>query len=241
MKYTLEQLREQNRAYAEQPTETETRKNSTSKAEQKDSAKADKTKQAALIAEYAKIYGDGVIDSYMSKRNAYIVELSDGKLYAIEKPNIKTRFCFNRDYNGISTAESERQADEMAEHASTETSYFLRKNLEPLENEIARFDREKAEQSDNYFIQQHAYKKPYIFGGKYGTGTERLAYIQFFGDWDEDRKKATEQGGRLATAEEINAIINAYKIVIEQFKKRLTVYLNRYGLEKLHIWTYYSD
>lgn len=200
--------------------------------------------QQRLINQYAEIYGrDNKKDvDYMRSSTAAVVLLEDGKMYAIEKPSIKKNFCFSRDCNGIPSADAENNADAMAEHARTNADYFLTENLHPLLSELKKFDTEAITDKDDYYLQRYKYKKPYIYGSKYGNGTEQIAYIQFFADWEEDEiKKATADGARLATIEEIKDIIAAYKVVIEQFKKRLASYLKKYGLEKLRIWTYYSD
>lgn len=194
--------------------------------------------QKDLINEYATIYGgeDSRSVEYMKKDNDYIVELSDGKLYAIEKPRIRKDFCFRRDYNGMYCEETEKNADEMAHYARTNVNYFINKNLEPLYNELKRFDPNLITDDDDYYLNKYKWLKPYVVGGKYGPGTEKIAYIQFV-----EIGEPVKPGARPATNEEIESIINGLKLVIDQFKKRLDTYLKKYGLEKLNIWTYYSD
>lgn len=47
--------------------------------------------------------------------------------------------------------------------------------------------------------------------------------------------------GREATAEERALILEGLKFGLAKFRKRLDAYLNRYGLSKLHTWTYWAD
>lgn len=47
--------------------------------------------------------------------------------------------------------------------------------------------------------------------------------------------------GRLVSEEEKQLIIKGLEFGLEQFKKRLTAYLKRYGTSKLHTWTYWAD
>ena len=47
--------------------------------------------------------------------------------------------------------------------------------------------------------------------------------------------------GRIATEEEKALIVEGLKFGLAQFRKRLEAYLKRYGLTKLHTWTYWAD
>ena len=78
-------------------------------------ARADRAEQQALKARYAallaaEVWKDQKMVDYCVKKTARIVELSDGALICIEKPAIRTRFCFGYHANvhyteEISTAE----------------------------------------------------------------------------------------------------------------------------------------
>ncbi len=205
---------------------------------------ADKERQKELIEKYAQLYGgdDKKSVDYMRSAVAYVVELDDGTLYAIDKPTIKKDFCFNRDYNGRATEESERNADEMAHHARTQESYFINQNMAGLLEQLKRFDVDSITDGDDFYLQRYRYKKPYAHNGQYGT--DGIAWIEFVDDYansDKERAEAVEKGFRPLTDNEIKKIIAAYKFVIEQHKKRIEAYLKRYGLNHLNVWTYYSD
>jgi hypothetical protein len=47
--------------------------------------------------------------------------------------------------------------------------------------------------------------------------------------------------GRQVTEEEKSLILEGLKFGLSMFKKRLDTYLNKYGLSKLHTWTYWAD
>lgn len=212
----------------------------TGKAEQN----ADKQAQKELIERYARLYGGDDLRSvdYMRGAVAYVIELDDGTLYAIDKPSIKKDFCFSRDINGRATEESERDADEMAHHASTQESYFINQNLTPILEKLKQFDRDSITDGDDYYLQRYRYKKPYAHNGQYST--DGIAWIEFVDDYansDRKRAEAIAKGFRPLTDNEIANIIDGYKIVIEQHKKRIAAYLKHYGLNHLNVWTYYSD
>ena len=47
--------------------------------------------------------------------------------------------------------------------------------------------------------------------------------------------------GREATEEEKKLIIEGYRFGLVMFRKRLDAYLKKYGISKLHTWTYWAD
>lgn len=49
------------------------------------------------------------------------------------------------------------------------------------------------------------------------------------------------QEGREATEEEKKLIVDGLQFGLAQFRKRLDAYLKRYGISKLHTWTYWAD
>lgn len=211
--------------------------------EQPTTAKTEQV-QKELIERYAKLYGGDDLRSveYMRGSVAYVVELDDGTLYGIDKPSIKKDFCFSRDINGMATEETERNADEMAHHASTQESYFIKQNITPIIEQSKMFDRDSIADGDDGYITRYRYKKPYAHNGQYGT--DGITWIEFFSECygdEEERAEALAKGFRPLSDNEITRIINGYKIVIEQHKKRIAAYLKRYGLNHLNVWTYYSD
>lgn len=200
------------------------------------------------IKRYAELYSEGDEGWYKYEiaHTADVVELNDGLLIAIEKPRIQKNFCFARDCNGISTEESEQNADDMAEYASTEASYFFEKNLRPIMEEYKRFCPEMITEKEiynNWYLSKARYQSPAVHGQKYIGHDERIAYIEFYDDPEKicggENKKPNDF--RWLEANEIEAIKKAYEEVIENFKKRLVTYLKKYGLTKLNVWTYYSD
>jgi hypothetical protein len=59
-------------------------------------------------------------------------------------------------------------------------------------------------------------------------------------DWVRSYEAEGKKGEQL-TQDEINRIIEGFQEVKKAFTKRLNTYLKRYGLTKVHSWTYLSD
>ena len=160
-------------------------------------------------------------------KQADIVYQVRGYLVDIDKPRIETRFCFGFGYCGVSSMEDEQRASDMANYAQTSESYFIRENLKDITQKIETLE-------ENHYI---AY-----LSGNPKTG---LGYIGFcYRCDDEQTKRDVERfGGEYfaLTDEERKQIAGYYRIERERFTKRLNAYLKRYGLSKVHSWTYLSD
>jgi hypothetical protein len=69
--------------------------------------------------------------------------------------------------------------------------------------------------------------------------------IQWTHPWDaESEKNRLERfwnSMREASKDDIDAIIDWYEQARDMFKKRLSTYLKRFWLSKLHTWTYWRD
>lgn len=174
--------------------------------------------------EIMKAWDSPKMQDYCIKKAAYIVELDNGDIAAIEKPSIETRFCFGYGYCGRSDEESERAAyDEMRE-AETKAEYFISENMKPLDSKL---DLLKKENGGDHW---EAVKRPEY------SGTDNLKGIEFIHRSREKPASAVDiSDGERA------AMIAGYEEVRKGFAKRLNTYLKRYGLTKLDCWTYLRD
>ena len=132
--------------------------------------------------------------------------------------------------------EEEENAANMARTADTDPRYFLEKNLAQLTDTVDRIraylDGEKADYCGTI-------PKAPFFCTKWGQVTKCLYFMR---QWDYDTMGESEKAKyRKPSEEELNRILAAYEIEIKAFEKRLQAYLKRYGLSKLHTWTYLSD
>jgi hypothetical protein len=160
---------------------------------------------------------------YCMKKAAYIVELNNDSYYVIDKPDIEKDFCFGYGYCGVSTEEDYQDAAGMAAHARTSTDYFIDQNMRPLNRWIEDLT------DTNYKI----FKRTHYIGQQ-----ENCKLIDL--DWVRSYEAEGKKGEQL-TQDEINRIIEGFQEVKKAFTKRLNTYLKRYGLTKVHSWTYLSD
>lgn len=187
--------------------------------------------------ELKKVWGsDSKMVDYCIKKVAYVIEHS-GKLYEIEKPNIKKDFCFGYGFNGGSTEEEETNAFNMEEWAKTKTDYFIEENLKDVDswlknlNDILENMRLNwAEGSHPIWMigtDEHYYKQP--------SDCLLSSYSVV------DTHKGIFNGELCFDTELLGKLIEGYETVKADFVKRLNTYLKRYGLSKLNTWTYLRD
>ena len=167
----------------------------------------------------------------------------DGYYYVMNKPSIKTRFCFGHGYCGITTEEDQKRAFSMQEKAEKDQEYFKKENLAGFDqkiNEIKYFLIDDWE-TQNKFREEHhldyclQFCKPYIANSYYDEAiTVGLYFVQ------EDKKQYMSIV-REATKEDLQTILKATEQAKERFTKRLNSYLKRFGLSKIHSWTYLVD
>lgn len=129
----------------------------------------------------------------------------------LEKPGIETRFCFHDE-----GPQYEFYCDLMKDNKKKLQGYFLSENREVFERHID-------------FINEHGYIYLDIQNDK------KRAFISCHDDvWGCGRLERT-------TAEETALILEGLKFAAAKFEKRLQAYLKRYGVSKLHTWTYWAD
>lgn len=164
---------------------------------------------------------------YYMDKIGYIVELEDGNLYIIEKPRIKTEFCFGEhgyDYDDASKA---------AETAATSERYFISVNMKDLEDEIKQV---KKWPETNYDYT----KKMYLLPHNEEYEGRKTMYTRLLTDYDGAKDKDAALG-RPVSKKDRYAIIGGYQEVQKRFLTRLRTYLKKYGMSKIHTWTYWAD
>lgn len=149
-----------------------------------------------------------------------IVKLTDGRLVNIEKPRIRTDFCFGE--SGYDFDDAVR----MSEVARTRESYFLDSNLEDLRRTVAFLSRDPGAES---FSQLYA-----VVTDDYKAGIADFHMTGLFDHWG---KKCHEE----VSEEDRERLLEGYRKVYAAFEKRLKAYLKRYGLSKIRSWTYWRD
>lgn len=143
------------------------------------------------------------------------VKLADG-VVLFDHPKIKTEFCF-RDEGPDYEFYKELGSDE-----NLLRDYFIRENMD--QNGIAEPD----ENTDMYIVK---------YAGEYRPGR---VYVQFC-NCPEYLNLRREDTIRIATDTERSLYLAELARVRKAFRKRFDTYLKRYGISKLHIWSYWAD
>lgn len=154
-------------------------------------------------------------DGVNEDRKDYVgaIKLHD-HFYLLEKPSIETKFCFHDE-----GPDYERYKD-LCSAESKMAKYFKAKNLQEFDGKIDHI------QKGNYMGE----KRVWWYTGDY---IPSKLYLQFYHEYDEKLTECTE--------EELKLIVKGLKFARECFEKRLDAYLKRYGVSKLHTWTYWAD
>lgn len=151
---------------------------------------------------------------YILKAYESAVRLADG-IVLFDRPKIETKFCFRDegpDYEFYK---------ECCANKDVLRDYFIRENMD--QQRIAEPDEGK----DMYIV-------------NYGDNRTGRKYVRFC-RWPEDLNLRREDTFRKATDEERRTYLAELGRVRKAFRKRLDTYLKKYGVSKLHIWSYWAD
>lgn len=178
----------------------------------------------ALLRRY--IWRDESMIEYCMKKAAHIVELADGTIIVIEKPSIEKDFCFGYTLNRYDTKEYD-SANRLADMARKDTDMFMGSNLERIDGTIADLERAN-ELTREYYKYIDNIRQP--ASCKLRSWAYRPLYVEY-------RPFCYEP----LTEDDRARLAEGYKAVRVDFVKRLETYLKRYGLSKVHSWSYWAD
>ena len=186
-----------------------------------------KADEAALKDEYmARITSNGNEHwrKYYEEEIGVLVRLSDGRILNIAKPSIETRFCFGE--RGYDSDDAAR----MAAHARTNEEYFRSENLKRYKDMIDTLSRTYR---DGYHGNEEVWVSE-AYGGRPGIVSVNVGDTWCY--WE-------RKGERVPTVseEDRERILEGYRKAYAAFEKRINTYLKRYGLSKVHSWTYWLD
>lgn len=179
--------------------------------------------QAMQRVEMVKVWGDDLrMVEYCCKSGTPYI-LSGDEFIVIDKPEIKTRFCFG--YQTNYSGHEYDDAEKLRERCANSVDYFRRKNTEQLTGTLERLKD----------ASKKAYKQIHYQRGEKQMSIKipcnRDAYERMGG-----ANELTE-----LTESERAAVVAAYETELSKLNKRLDSYLKRYGLSKLKTWTYWQD
>ena len=178
---------------------------------------------------------------YCEGKIASAVQLENGMILYEEKQKIETDFCFGWSSCGQGPEYSEAMKSER--NARSKEDYFIRENMRVYDEEITHLTKD-----DGWYP---------IIRTAYGSQSEknplrilqwhRLSFIV-----DHYGKEALQPGYRTTTSgewndlyipteEDLKQILTMEQEARAQHEKKVKAYLKRYGLSKLHTWTYWID
>lgn len=183
---------------------------------------------ATLENSYIKKYGDDENSRKYVKwlQNTYLdslTELTTGEIVEIEKPKIKTTFCFGYGFCGRSSNEEQAEASKMVMTARKSEKFFISENLKQIDVQIKEAEDET--------------RNGYLFGTGILDGFYTIGFMPEY-------KHSMYYGNKphkVISADDRAGYIVALKKCKERFEKRLQTYLKRYGLSKIESWSYLCD
>lgn len=182
--------------------------------------------------------------SYCSNKVASVAQLPSGELICVDKKHIETRFCFGE--SGYDYDDALRAAD----HARTSEDHFRHENMKhfrdacaALENVLAPADppphlvticRSYLDQPDSCRLRSFGFTRLNDILDACGGS----AFLE-----ELPGRELTVRGlqCRVANADEVRAILDAYREAAAEHEKKVERYLRRYGLSKVTSWTYWRD
>lgn len=177
----------------------------------------------SLLEEFLNVCEGGWwMEKYYRKEVEQICRIKDGYLI-VDKPRIKTSFCFGSGWNGVSSLEEDEVANDLANQARTDEGYFLEENLQELNKKIQILE-------ESLELDCDSYDRVVLIKNGLNYSIVRRKHAEY---WNEEYEKVSD--------EEVREILALYLSVRENFKRRLSTYLKKYGLSKIDSWTYLRD
>lgn len=170
----------------------------------------------------ADVWGTGsrMID-YCTRKAEFVIKTEKGFFLEIEKKSIEKDFCFGYRLSSSDTEEYD-SANAMAIHARKSEEYFIEENLKGIKQQIEYLENT----TDSLCFTNH-----YC-----GQKNEVLKAITSHRPWE------TAKPSDIELSENDKALmIEAYKLQLENQKKKVSTYLKKYGLSKVHTWSYWQD
>jgi hypothetical protein len=193
-----------------------------------DMSKAEiKAGKAAWLDGVAKTKRADSLD-YEKKRTLTSLVLTGGELVQVEKPRLKTSFCFGYGQNGIST-EEDYQGAEGARESLNQFDAFLEANLKGLKSELAELE----EHMLTIWACGCCQKRVVCTSNPYWLG---LGLLRWRSEWE-----APHEGERELTAEDLDILARGVRAQIADLTARCKAYWKRFGASKLNTWTYLVD
>lgn len=191
-------------------------------------ARASKSGDKALLPDYmeemAKVWQGSMLE-HCKKNFSYAIRLDGGELVAFDKPGIENRFCWADEGPELEDYERVTGSEESLKR------YFIAANLQAFDKKIELLQSLEPDSSRINCI-------------KRCDGFGKDVQVWRWGAYNRwDIKERPQIYGDIKPLSESDrvAILEAEKHERRKFEKRLKSYLKRYGVSKLHTWTYWRD
>lgn len=174
-------------------------------------------------------YGNDRMNEYIIKSTIQAIRLPDNSICYFDKPSIETHFCF------ADEGDEYEYYRELNSEEEKMKRYFFAKNLNHYNEVISLLEKDE---DDHYNYAGFNYYNdkccsvgflPYSMISDEGFIEEGLAKHERSPNW------------RPMTMEERKLCLETYRELKAAFEKRLNTWWKRYGVEKLHTWTYWRD
>lgn len=173
---------------------------------------------------------------YCYNKAAELVRLSNGKIVPIEKESIETRFCFGEsgyDYD---------EAVDMAHHAATSEDYFMAENMRKHRRTMEKLDKHGEHLMAVLFPQYGKDNK--VCGLSFRRISDCLEAVGGSAFLEDLKGRELDFGGftgYVCTDDDVLQIEVALDRATKAHEKKCRAYLKRYGMSKVHTWTYWRD
>ena len=205
-----------------------------------------KTKEKNILSyELSKTQESDRMKGYYMKHTATLAILPTGEIIPVDKEHIENRFCF-----GESGYDAE-EAHAACRRAWNDEQYFINENMKSYRKYIDDLKECLSSKSKYYCVTVGVMLEDQADDCKLRwfdiTATwriiENLGGSAYLDDLPGKVAFRTPAGHpvRVATKDEIQAIINAYEEAARQHETKLRAYLKRYGLSQVRAWTYWRD
>ena len=164
----------------------------------------------------------------------------DNYFLLFDKPSIKKEFCFGYGQNGVCFDDSDKIASKEANKARSNKDYFIKENLKEINKEIRliiAYLKNPEDMSEHLdFGYKYRYNKPFLFHQNETTKTICYRFCS-----PTQIAESYKNPIRKLTINELRQILKVLKTEKQKLLRRLNTYLKKYGLSKIHSWTYLID
>lgn len=165
-----------------------------------------------------------------------VVELENGQVLVIEKPRLETHFCFGySDFGQGMTYDEANKCERCFNEDDFVNENIRRSGLQTRIKELNEMDSTQ----QVWAFQNNVTTNRFVSYQILHVTTEGIFYNYYF-NYPKKFEDCPEYTVRL-TNKDIEALKKALQDTLDEFNKRVHTYLKRFGLKKVHKWTYWVD